>query len=59
MTPQLEKQTITIHTLLNISRIKSNQAVKFGQLMQNDMRSTLLEKSYAKCAGETIFRPIS
>ena len=59
MTSRPGKKTISIHTLLNISRIKSNQTMKFGQLMQNDMRNTLLEKSYAKCAGETILRPIS
>ena len=51
--------TIAIHTLPNISRIKGNQTMKFGQLIQYDMRNTFLEKSFAKCGGETIHRPFS
>ena len=33
MTSEPGKQTIAIHILLNISRGKDNQAVKFGQLI--------------------------
>ena len=33
MTSQTGQPIITIHTLPNISRSKSNQAMKFGQLM--------------------------
>ena len=33
--------------------------MKFGQLIEYDMRNTFLEKSYAKCGGETIPRPFS
>ena len=35
---QLNKQTITIHILYNISRIKDNQEMKFGQSIEYDMR---------------------
>ena len=59
MTLQLGKQTIAIRLLPNISRIKGNQTMKFGQLIVYDMRNTFLEKSYAKCGGETIPRPFS
>ena len=48
-----------MHTLPNISKIKDNQAMKFGQLIEYDMRISFLEKSYAKCGGETILRPFS
>ena len=33
--------------------------MKFGQLIEYDMRNTFPEKSYAKCGGETIPRPFS
>ena len=59
MTSQPGKQTIAIHTLPNILRIKVNQAMKFGQLIEYDMRNTFLEKSYPKCGEETIPRPFS
>ena len=32
-----------------ISRSKGNQTMKFGQLMEYNMRSIFLEKSYTKC----------
>ena len=57
MTSQPGKQTIAIHILLNISRSKSNETMKFGQLIEYDMRKSFLEKSYTKCGGETIPRP--
>ena len=59
MTSQRGQQTIAIHILLNISRSKSNQAMKFGQLIEYNMRNISVEKSYTKCAGETIPRPLS
>ena len=31
--------------------------MKFGQLIEYNMRNTFVEKSYTKCAGETIPRP--
>ena len=53
------KQTIAIHILPNIPRSKDNQAMKFGQLIEYNMRNTFVERSYTKCAGETIARPLS
>ena len=57
MTSQPGYQTIAIHILPNISRSKGNQAMKFGQLIEYNMRNIFVEKSYSKCAGETIPRP--
>ena len=34
MTSQIRKQAIKIYILLNISRSKGNQAMKFGQLIE-------------------------
>ena len=33
--------------------------MKFGQLIEYNMRSIFAEKSYTKCDGETIRRPFS
>ena len=51
MTSKPEKQIITIHVLPNISRSKGSQAMKFGQLIEYNMRNISLEKSYTKCGG--------
>ena len=56
MTSQPGEQTIAIHILPNISRSKSNQTIKFGQLTEHNMRDIFVIKSYKKCAGETISR---
>ena len=53
MTSQTGKQTIAIHILPNISKSKSNQTLKFDQLIECNMRNNFLEKSYTKCGGET------
>ena len=58
MTSQPGKQTIAIHKLPNISISKGNQTMKFGQLIQYNMRNIFVEKSYTKYAGETILRPL-
>ena len=44
---------------INVSRSKSNQTIKFGQLIEYNMRNIFLEKSYAKCGGEIFSRPFS
>ena len=44
MTSQPGKQTIAIHTLPNISRIKGNQTMKFGQLTEYNLRNIFFEK---------------
>ena len=59
MTSQTGLQRIAIHILPNISRSEGNQAMKFGQLIEYNMRNIFVEKSYAKCAGEIIPRPLS
>ena len=33
--------------------------MKFGQLIEYNMRNIFLEKSYTKCDGETIPKPLS
>ena len=59
MTSQPGKLTIAIHILPNISRIKVNQTMKFGQLRQYYMRNIFLERSYTNCDRETIPRLFS
>ena len=47
MTSQAGLQRITTHILLNISRIKSNQTMKFGQLIEHAQRNIFV-KNYAE-----------
>ena len=54
MTSQPGYQTIAMHILSNISRIKGNQVMKFDQLLEYNIRNIFVERSHAKCAGETI-----
>ena len=44
MTSKPGKQTIAINILSNISGIKGNQTMKFGQLIEYNMRNTFFEK---------------
>ena len=48
MTLQPGKQTIAIHILVNISRGKANQTMKFGQPIEYNMRNTFLKKRTIK-----------
>ena len=59
MMSQPGKETIAIHVLPFISRSKDNQAVKFGQLIEYNMRKILPEKSYSKYGRETSPKPFS
>ena len=59
MTSQPGLQAIAIHILPSISRSKGNQAMKFGQLIEYNMRNIFVEKACTKCAGETTPRPLS
>ena len=59
MTSQPGKQTIAMPIFPNISRRKGNQTMKFGQLIEYNLTNIFLEKSYTKCAVETIPRPLS
>ena len=52
-------QTIVIHILPNILRSKGNKTMKFGQLIDYNMRNIFLEKSYIECGGETSPTPFS
>ena len=54
MKSQSGKKTVAIHILVNISRSKGNQTMKFDQLKEYNMRNIFLEKSYTKCDGKTI-----
>ena len=59
MTSQPGKQTNAMQILNNVSRSKGNQTMKFGQLLEYNMRNTFVEKSCTKCGGETIPRSFS
>ena len=59
MTSQPGQQIIVIHILPNIARGKGNQTMKFGQLIDYNIRNIFFQKSYAKCCGETSPRPFS
>ena len=48
MTSQPGLQTIVIHIFTNIPRSKGNQAMKFGQLIEYNLRNIFFEKSYTK-----------
>ena len=48
MTSQTGQTIITIHTLLNFSKSIDNQVMKFGQLIEYNMRNTFIQKSYTK-----------
>ena len=59
MTSQTAKQRVAIHILFNISWSKGNKKIKFGPLIEYNMRNIFLEKSYPKCGTETIPRSFS
>ena len=52
MTSQTGQQKILIHILSDISKSKGNQTMKFGQLIDYNIRNIFLENSYKKCSGE-------
>ena len=47
---------IAIHILINIPRGKGNQAMKYAQLIDYNMRNIFLEKSCIRSGVETIPR---
>ena len=59
MTSQAGSQKVSIHIMANIWRIKGNQTRKFGHLIEYNIKNIFVEKSYTKCAGDTIPRPFS
>ena len=48
-----------MYILANISRSKTNQKMKFGQLIEYKRRKNFLEKLFTKCGRETSPRPFS
>ena len=40
-------------------KVKGNQPMKFGQLIEYNMKNLFLEKSYTECGGESNPRPLS
>ena len=54
MTSRPGKQTIAIHALPNISRIKGNQTMKFDQLIEYDIRNIFL-KNHTQNVVEKLF----
>ena len=56
MTSHTVQQMTIMHILLNISRSKGNQTIKFDQLIDYDMRNIFLKKSYAKYGGKASLR---
>ena len=58
MTSQTGQQIIPIHILPNISRGKSNQEIKFGQLIEHNMRNNFLQKSCQKSSSGTSARSL-
>ena len=49
LTSQPGRPTVAIHILPNISRGKGSQTMKFFQVIEYNMRSISVEKSYTKC----------
>ena len=54
MTSQPGKQLIAIHILLNISRSRAKQTMKFGQLMEYNMKTFFL-KNHIQNVLEELF----
>ena len=57
MTSQPDQQTILIHIMPNTSRGKGNQTIKFGQLIECNMRNIFLEKSYTNVVEKLVPNP--
>ena len=54
ITSQPGQQIFAINVLPNISGNKDNQTMKFGQLIEYNIRNIFLEKSFTKYGGETV-----
>ena len=57
MTSQSGLQAIAIHILPNISQSKSDQAMKFDQLIEHNKKNICLQKLCRKRGQETTSRP--
>ena len=49
------EQTIAIYILLNVSKSKDNQTMKFGQLIEDNIRNVFL-KNHTQNVAEKPFR---
>ena len=58
MTSQPGLQAIAMHMLHNISQSKSNETMKFGQLMEYNKRNYFLQKLCRKWGKETSPKPL-
>ena len=45
----------TFNKLWTYLKSKGNQPMKFGQLIEYNMRNIFLKKSYKKCSGEIVY----
>ena len=59
MTSHAVQKLIAIHILSNISRIQCNQAMKFGELIENNVRNIFLKKLCRKWGTKTSARSLS
>ena len=55
----ISKKIIAIQILYKISRSKNNQTIRFGQLIEYNMRKIYFEELYTKCGAGTSSRPSS
>ena len=53
--PDKSKFWLFIFFPCNIPRKKGNKTIKFGQLIEHNIRNAFLGKSYTKCVGKTSF----
>ena len=54
LTSQTRQRIISIHILLNISRSKGNQTLKFGQLIKLSVRNITSSRPHLKASGHYI-----
>ena len=57
MLSQTGQQIVPIHILPNISRSEGNKTLKYGQLIEYNMRNIFIGKSYTKWGEEASLRP--
>ena len=55
MTSQPGKNLIAMHILLDISRSKGKLSIKFGRLIEYNIRNIFLEYLYTKCCEKKLF----
>ena len=57
MSSQTGQQIVAIHILPDVSRSSGSKNMKYGQLIEYNMRNIFIEKSYTKSGGEASPRP--